>query len=243
MVSGQPPARPRDALRLAADPRVWEVEAAPCALESLVRVKICGITRLTDAELAADLGAAMVGFVFWPGSPRFIDPYRALRIVPALPPWVSPVGVFVDQPIDYVRGVANLVKLGAVQLHGHAPAGSYRQLPYRVIQAVRMAGDRPLDAVGQLPRHVTVLLDAYDPVRVGGTGRTVDWQAAAAIAEDRRIILSGGLRAENVTEAIETVCPFGVDVASGVEERPGVKDPARLKSFFQAVRQATKGQG
>ena len=152
-------------------------------------------------------------------------------------------GVFVDQPIDYVRGVANLVKLGAVQLHGHAPAGSYRQLPYRVIQAVRMAGDRPLDAVGQLPRHVTVLLDAYDPVRVGGTGRTVDWQAAAAIAEDRRIILSGGLRAENVTEAIETVCPFGVDVASGVEERPGVKDPARLKSFFQAVRQATKGQG
>ena len=135
------------------------------------------------------------------------------------------------------------MKLGAVQFHGKAPAGSYRQLPYRVIQAVRMAGDRPLEAVGQLPRHVTVLLDAYDPVRVGGTGRTVDWQAAAAIAEDRRIILSGGLRAENVTEAIETVCPFGVDVASGVEERPGVKDSARLKSFFEAVRQATKGQG
>ena len=97
----------------------------------MLRIKICGITRLEDALLAADLGASMVGFIFWPSSPRFVDPYRARRIVSALPPWLSPVGVFVDQPIDYVRGVANLVKLGAVQLHGHEPAEYYEKLAYR----------------------------------------------------------------------------------------------------------------
>ena len=204
----------------------------------MLRIKICGITRLEDALLAADLGASLVGFIFWPSSPRFVDPYRARRIVSALPPWLSPVGVFVDQPIDYVRGVANLVKLGAVQLHGHEPAAYYEQLPYRVIKAVPVSDARP-DAVEPVPPRVTVLLDVYDPVRVGGTGRTVSWTAAAEIARRRPVILSGGLRPENVTEAIETVRPFGVDIASGVEERPGVKDPARVRSFFQAVRQAT----
>lgn len=204
----------------------------------MLRIKICGITRLEDALLAADLGASMVGFIFWPRSPRFVDPYRARRIVSALPPWLSPVGVFVDQPIDYVRGVANLVKLGAVQLHGHEPAEYYEKLPYRVIKAVPVSNARP-DAVEPLSPRVTVLLDVYDPVRVGGTGKTVSWTAAAEIARRRRVILSGGLRPENVTAAIETVRPFGLDVASGVEERPGVKDPARVRSFFQAARQAT----
>ena len=203
----------------------------------MLRIKICGITRLEDALLAADLGASMVGFIFWPSSPRFVDPYRARRIVSALPPWLSPVGVFVDQPINYVRGVANLVKLGAVQLHGHEPAEYYEKLAYRVIKAVPVSDARA--DVEPVPPRVTVLLDVYDPVRVGGTGKTVSWTAAAEIARRRRVILSGGLRPENVTEAIETVRPFGVDVASGVEERPGVKDPARVRSFFQVVRQAT----
>ena len=108
----------------------------------MLRIKICGITRLEDALLAADLGASMVGFIFWPSSPRFVDPYRARRIVSALPPWLSPVGVFVDQPIDYVRGVANLVKLGAVQLHGHEPAEYYEKLAYRVIKAVPVSDAR-----------------------------------------------------------------------------------------------------
>ena len=207
-------------------------------MEHMPRVKICGITRLDDALLAADLGASMVGFIFWPSSPRFIDPYRARTITSMLPPWLSLVGVFVDQPIEYVRGVANLVKLGAVQLHGHEVVEYYETLPYRVIKAVQISEDRP-DVVEQVPSRATVLVDAHDPVRVGGTGKTVSWTAAAEIARARRVILSGGLRPENVIEAIETVCPFGVDVASGVEERPGVKDPVRLRRFFQAVHQVT----
>src|SRR5688572_7818206 len=101
-----------------------------------MRVKVCGIRRKEDALLAAELGAWAVGFVFWPGSPRFIDPYRARQICVALPPWVVPVGVFVDQPIDYIAGVANLVRLGAVQLHGSEPAETIERLPHRIIKAV-----------------------------------------------------------------------------------------------------------
>ena len=204
----------------------------------MLHVKVCGITRAEDALLAASLGATTLGFIFWPETPRFVDPYRARAIVAQLPPGVSPVGVFVDQPIDYVRGVATLVKLGAVQLHGREPLEYYRQLSHRVIKAMAIAEDSPIDSIDEVPPDVTVLLDAHDPVRVGGTGKRIDWRVAATIARRRRIILSGGLRSDNVGEAIRTVRPYGVDVSSGVEKRPGVKDPARLRRFFEAVHQA-----
>lgn len=202
----------------------------------MIPVKVCGITRLVDAELAADLGAAMLGFVFWPGSPRFIDPYAARRIILRLPPHVTAVGVFVDQPMDYVKAVANLLRLGAIQLHGAESAAYCRALASRVIKAIPVP-----DSAGELnvrdwPPEVTLLLDAYDPVRKGGTGQCIDWTVAAAVARRRRVILSGGLRPDNVVEAIERVRPYAVDVASGVEERPGVKDPGRLRAFFEAMR-------
>jgi phosphoribosylanthranilate isomerase len=202
-------------------------------------VKICGLHRHEDALLAAELGAAAVGFVFWPGSPRWIDPYRARDIVAALPPYVTAIGVFVDQPPEYVAGVAGLVKLGAVQLHGQELPASYPRKPIRIIKAVAVRED--FDLVTQLkavPDRATVLLDAHDPVRRGGTGTTIDWTLAAAAARLRRVILSGGLNADNVSDAIRQVHPYAVDVSSGVESAPGVKDPDKLRAFFQAVQTA-----
>jgi len=206
-----------------------------------IHVKVCGITRLEDAELAAGLGASAVGFVFWPASPRFIDPYRARAIARALPPFVTPVGVFVDQPIAFVEGVASLVRLGAVQLHGHESAEYCARVRNRVIKGVGLKGD-DTTLVEIYPASIVILLDAHDPVRRGGTGRTVDWATARRIAGSRRTILSGGLTPENVAAAIDAVRPYGVDVSSGVESSPGVKDHARLGEFFAAVRPSRAGE-
>jgi phosphoribosylanthranilate isomerase len=200
------------------------------------RVKVCGIRRREDALLAAELGACAVGLVFWPGSPRFIDPYRARPIVAALPPCVVAVGVFVDQPREYVAGVARLLGLGAVQLHGQEQPEAYRPLSCRVIKAVAVgAGFEPARAMAAVGEDVTVLLDAHDPVRKGGTGQTIDWAAAAEAAKLRPVMLSGGLSAANVAAAAAAVRPFAVDVSSGVESSPGVKDADRMRAFFAAL--------
>lgn len=201
----------------------------------MLRVKICGIRRMEDAVLAADLGAWGVGFVFWPGSPRFIDPYRAKKICAALPPWVVPVGVFVDQPDDYVSAVASLVQLGAVQLHGHESLETVERLPHRVIKSVEVTESFDETTVDRLPRRAGVLLDAHDPNRRGGTGKTIDWTRAAAAARRRKVLLAGGLCPENVRAAVEAVRPFGIDVSSGVEASPGVKDHGRMRALFAAV--------
>jgi phosphoribosylanthranilate isomerase len=201
-----------------------------------IAVKICGITRLEDAELAIELGAAALGFVFWPGSPRCIDVSAAAHLVARLPREVAAVGVFVDQPLDDVRRIAGDAGLSAVQLHGSESRAYCAAVGYRVIKTVTVtpAGlDPPEPAVDPA---VTLLVDAHDPVRRGGTGRTVDWTIAAALAARRAIFLSGGLSPHNVAAAIAAVRPHGVDVSSGVEARPGVKDASRLRAFFDRVR-------
>ena len=202
------------------------------------RVKICGVRRLEDALLAAELGADAVGFVFWPQSPRFIDPYRARAIARELPPFLTTVGVFVDQPADFVNGVADLLALSAVQFHGHEASSDYARSSHRVIKAVAVGDSfdrvRDLDA---LPSHVTALLDAHDPIKRGGTGKAIDWTVAADAALRRRVILSGGLQPGNVQAALSAVRPYAVDVSSGVESSPGVKDPDKLRAFFEAVRE------
>jgi phosphoribosylanthranilate isomerase len=195
-------------------------------------VKICGITRVEDALAAAEAGANAIGFIFWPGSPRFIDPYRARRIAAALPRLVTTVGVFVDQPVEYVAGVANLVPLGAVQLHGGETPAYAASLGRPVIKAVQPGGDALED---QWPANVTLLLDARDPIRKGGTGQTIDWDAAAATAARRPALLAGGLTPENIGEAIVRVRPFGIDVSSGVEQAPGIKNHERLRALFKAI--------
>jgi phosphoribosylanthranilate isomerase len=202
-----------------------------------VFVKICGITRMDDAEAAVNAGASAIGFVFWPGSPRFVDPYRAREIVRSLPPFVTPVGLFVNQPRDYVCGVASLVRLGAVQLHGDETPEFAASIAWPLIKALSV------DRVSAWPAQTTLLLDAHDPVKRGGTGRTIDWPAAAAVAKTRKVLLAGGLTADNVAAAVARVRPFGIDVSSGVERSPGVKDHCRITKLFVALDalQAAKG--
>lgn len=200
-----------------------------------MHVKICGITRLEDAQLASELGAYAVGFVFWPASPRFIEPARARAIAEALPERVVKVGVFVNQSIDEVKAVSREATLGAVQLHGDESVEFALGLALPVIKAVPVSGGFSTSTLESLPDSMTVLLDAHDPVRRGGTGQAIDWTLAAAAAARRPVILSGGLHAANIRAAIAQVSPFAVDVSSGVEAAPGVKDHAKLRAFFSVI--------
>jgi phosphoribosylanthranilate isomerase len=204
----------------------------------VIAVKICGITTPEDAALAAELGASAIGLVFWPKSPRAVDVARARAIVAALPPSIPAVGVFVNQQAE-ARRVAEHVGLAAVQFHGDESVESYRDFPIRVIKAVAVAGDRAIEAAHAVPHGADVLLDAHDPVRRGGTGRTIDWSVAAEIARHRTVILSGGLNPENVVEAIAAVRPAAIDVSSGVEATPGRKDPAKLRALFDVLRDSS----
>jgi phosphoribosylanthranilate isomerase len=198
-------------------------------------VKICGITRVEDAEAAVRAGAGALGFVFWPTSPRFIDPYRARAIVSKLPPFVTPVGVFVNQPLEYVKGVARLVPLGAVQLHGDEDPTYAARVRRPIVKAVFVQRSSPAGDFDVWPPETLLLVDVHDPARRGGPGRTVDWAAAAAVAARRRTMLAGGLTPENVGAAMARVQPFGIDVSSGVERSPGVKDHARIAALFEAL--------
>jgi len=198
-------------------------------------VKICGITSVGDAQAAVEAGASALGFVFWPKSPRFIEPREAREIVSRLPALVVPVGVFVNQPVAHVKGVAALVGLGAVQLHGDEDVLYTASLEYPLIKAVSLETDVDADRIDIWPRRTTLLLDVHDPIRRGGTGRTIDWHAAASVAARHRTLLAGGLTPDNVVDAIEQVRPFGIDVSSGVERSPGVKDHARIRALFEAL--------
>ena len=195
-------------------------------------VKICGITRQQDAEAAIDHGASAIGFIFWPSSPRFIDPYRARKIAKALSPFVSTVGVFVNQPREYINGVASLVPLSVVQLHGDETPDFASHLSRPVLKAVTRSG-----SARDWPKPAMLLVDVHDPVKRGGTGRLVDWSMAAALAHERHIVLAGGLTPDNVAEAVAAVRPWGIDVSSGVEESPGIKDERRTAALFAAIHQ------
>jgi phosphoribosylanthranilate isomerase len=194
-------------------------------------VKICGITRLEDAQAAIEYGASAIGFVFWPKSPRLVDRARARAIVEAVPSRVTTVGVFVNQSAAEINEIAEMVGLGAVQLHGDEPPQLAGQISRAVIKSVANGTVNP----GDWPADVTLLVDASDPVRRGGTGERSDWDVAAQLARRRRVLLAGGLTPENVADAITAVRPFGIDVSSGVESAPGIKDRQRLKALFDAV--------
>jgi len=202
-----------------------------------VRIKICGITSLDDALLAARLGADALGFNFWPGSKRFIDPDAARGIVDRLPPWVTPVGVFVNQPPTEVLAAAARAGVGTVQLHGDEGWDDVNGFAIPAIKALRVAGPESLADMHRY-RVRAFLLDAPS-VGFGGSGATFDWAVARAAAERATVILAGGLVPENVRDAIRAVRPFGVDVASGVERSPGVKDPDKLRRFVEAASQET----
>jgi phosphoribosylanthranilate isomerase len=207
------------------------------------RVKVCGITRQEDAWLAVDCGADALGFVFWPGSPRYVDPAKAAAIAHALPAFVTRVGVFVNQALDDMRRVARAAGLGAIQLHGDEPAEMWAQVPGSCIKAVGVGETFDVASMARWPASVVPLLDVLDLVKHGGTGRAVDWGVAAAAARVRPIVLAGGLRPENVEDAIQRVHPYAVDVSSGVEREPGIKDAVRLRAFFEGVARADAVRG
>ena len=202
-------------------------------------VKICGITRWEDAEASVAEGASALGFIFWPGSPRFIEPSLAKEIVAALPPSVAAVGVFVNQAVSHVNSVASLAGLSLVQLHGDEDEDAAAQVALPVIKAVSVGEGGFPDRLW--PDRVMLLIDADDPIRRGGTGRVVNWPVAAALASRRRVLLAGGLRPDNVADAIRRVRPFGIDVSSGVEQSPGIKDRRLLAALFEAIRNGEKG--
>jgi len=205
----------------------------------MVRVKICGITNWPDARLAVDLGAQMLGFIFHPESPRVVSPAAAWSIIRRLPSCVVPVGLFVNWRPEVVDLLARAIRLKAVQLQGDESVADARALSrsHKVIKAFRVSPGFRLAALGRYKFDWANLLDGHAPGLYGGTGKTVDLDIARRAKKYGRVVLAGGLRAENVREAILTARPFAVDVCSGTEARPGKKDPARMRAFFDAVRE------
>jgi phosphoribosylanthranilate isomerase len=203
----------------------------------MVRIKICGITNLEDARLAAELGAHALGFIFYPKSPRYIRPDAAREIIRSLPPLVMTVGVFVDEEAGVVKDIAATAGLDWVQLHGQESPEYCRTLGRRVIKGFRIKDAHSLSLLPAYRGSVQAfLLDTYKAGTAGGTGETFDWTLARQAKKSGPIILAGGLTPANVAQAIEAVQPAAVDVASGVEAGPGKKDPEKLRAFFEAVK-------
>jgi phosphoribosylanthranilate isomerase len=207
-----------------------------------VRIKICGITNSADARRAIANGADFLGFNFYPASPRYVTPAKARRIAAKLPKGFATVGVFVNEPEENVLAIARSVGLKYLQLHGDESPAEVKRLQrvFPVIKALRVK--RPFRAA-QVSRYraaSALLLDGFHHRLRGGTGKTFDWKIARRASSRARIFVAGGLAPENVADAIRIAKPYAVDVSSGVESRPGKKDPARLKAFARAVRDSQR---
>ncbi|HUL35137.1 MAG TPA: phosphoribosylanthranilate isomerase [Candidatus Eisenbacteria bacterium] len=208
----------------------------------MVRIKICGITKLEDAKLAADLGAYAIGLNFYTQSPRSITPAAAADLVDRLPPLLSVIGVFVNWDAKPVVSLSRALHLSAAQLHGdetpRVADAVAKQI--QVIKALRVGQGTPPPPFAKYRSAAGFLIDAAQSGQYGGTGALANWHLARTIAQTHRVILAGGLSPENVGEAIRVVRPYAVDVASGVESRPGRKDPAKLRAFFDEVARANR---
>jgi phosphoribosylanthranilate isomerase len=207
-----------------------------------MQIKICGVTNATDARACVELGADMIGFNFYPASPRYIAPTIVRGIVDALPAQSCAIGVFVDADTAEIRKLVKTAGVRCVQLHGHTTPESCNELAreFRVIRALSTDTRFDPEQTAAFP-ECDVLIDAYHPELRGGTGQTCDWSAArATLRFSRFLILSGGLNAENVGRAIAAVTPHAVDVCSGVEGVPGVKNHDAIKDFIAAVRTAER---
>lgn len=202
----------------------------------MVKVKICGITRLEDALAACEAGADALGFVFYEPSPRYIEPRRVREILFSLPPFVTPVGVFVNKTAEEVNRIVAQSGVALVQLHGEEPSDLVPQLTVPALKAVRVRGEADL-AVLRGYRVQAYLLDSHVPGKYGGTGVPFQWEVAVKAKAHGRIILSGGITVDNVAEALRTVAPFGIDVSTGVETSPGIKDPGKVKELLERVRE------
>jgi phosphoribosylanthranilate isomerase len=216
-----------------------------------MRIKICGITNAEDCRLAVGLGADAIGFNFYPASPRSVEPRQVGAMLQELPPFVEPVGLFVNQPLrDIFSFLSSLGGIRSIQWHGDnpEPGDGY---PFHYIPAFAVGEKKHLDDIsrylaacrelGKLP--AAILMDAHVPGRHGGTGRTFPWGLLTDFQPGVPFILAGGLNPDNVAEAIRRVRPYAVDVASGVEQAPGRKDPERLRRFIGNAREAAARLG
>jgi phosphoribosylanthranilate isomerase len=203
----------------------------------MVRAKICGITNWADAKLSVDAGASALGFNFFAASPRSISPAVAWEIIRRLPPFVAAIGVFVNWKPEAVAALSRSLRLSGVQLHGSESPSDVAALATQrlVIKAVQMKRGFRLEALRKFRGAGAILLDGFRPGHHGGTGATVDWKIARSAGRYANIILAGGLTPDNVAEAISVARPYAVDVASGVEIKPGKKDPALVRAFLRAV--------
>lgn len=204
----------------------------------MVKVKICGITTLDDALMAVEAGADALGFVFYDKSPRFINPVRAAGIISRLPPFIQTIGLFVNEDTEQVNWTADFCGLDLVQLHGDESPEDCLEVKRRVIKAFRI---QKIVSISPLEKYQDYqvsgyLLDAWSPDAYGGTGRTFNWELAAAAKQFGPVILAGGLTPENVAEAIRVVNPYGVDVSSGVESAPGRKDLEKVREFIRVAK-------
>lgn len=201
------------------------------------RIKICGITRREDADAAIAAGADALGFVFYPGSRRYIEPEQAREIVGSLAPFVTSVGLFLDAEVAWVSEVAERVGLDMLQFHGQESPETCRAVGKPFLKAIGMQGQG--DPKGYAAHYVEargILLDSHAQGQAGGTGQTFDWSGIDAAAWPAPIVLAGGLTPENVCAAVRTLRPYAVDVSSGVESAPGIKDSAMIKRFVNEVR-------
>ena len=207
-----------------------------------IQIKICGVTNAKDARACTELGASMVGFNFYPRSPRYIEPKAVRQIVDALAAGICAVGIFVDARAREIRKAAELAGVRCVQLHGDTPPKTCSELTreFRVIRVFSTDARFQPENAASFP-DCDVLVDAYHPDLRGGTGQTCDWLAArATLPFTRFLILSGGLNVQNVARAITAVMPHAVDVCSGVESATGVKDHRALEDFISAVQMAQR---
>ena len=203
----------------------------------MTKVKICGITNLEDALAACDHGADALGFVFSRKSPRYIEPEKTAEIIDALPPFVTPVALFVNEPESKVWDVLNVTGINVVQFHGEESPDYVSSFGMRIIKAIRVKNEESLNAATRYDTSA-ILLDAWSPEAYGGTGKRFDWDILRKISIGSRIILAGGLNPENAAYAVKLVKPYGVDVSSGVEISPGKKDHAKIKAFISNVKSA-----
>jgi len=204
----------------------------------MIKIKICGITNIEDALAAVEAGADALGFVFYNKSPRNISPDQAALLIRRLPPFVQAVGLFVNEELAAVNGIADRCGLDIVQLHGDESPAYCSGVRRRLIKAFRVKDETCLDLINGYD-VAACLLDAWSPTAYGGTGKTFNWEiAAAAAAASKRIILAGGLTPENVAAAVRAVRPYAVDVSSGVESAPGIKDREKIRSLVRNARSA-----
>ena len=200
----------------------------------MIPVKICGITSYEDARIAVNYGASAIGMIFYEGSPRYIDPEKVEEWISAIPEKIKKVGVFVNEKRKNIKTIVEKLNLDYIQLHGDESPEYCDKMIRPVIKAFHVGADFDPDVLRNFQAHA-FLFDTYQKGKPGGTGRSFDWGLISDLKTDTPIILSGGLNSDNINEGIEIVQPSAVDVNSGVESKPGIKDKVKVEKLFNTI--------